>query len=224
LVAAVKAGEEAIGIAAHQPWSPDDLLIRATDLVGALALFVFLLPLLAVVSIAIRLTGPGPVLFRQVRIGRDGQRFACLKFRTMVPDAEPRLAALLHADPLAGAEWARDHKLRRDPRVTPLGRLLRKSSMDELPQLLNVLRGEMSLVGPRPIVEAERVRYGRRFADYCRVKPGITGLWQISGRSGASYRRRVALDVRYARRRSFALHCRILLLTVPCVLLARGSC
>jgi len=141
----------------------------------------------------------------------------------MVVDSEQRLKELLASNPDARAEWARDFKLRRDPRITPIGNFLRKTSIDELPQLLNVLRGEMSIVGPRPIVEGEIERYGRYFADYSRVKPGITGLWQVSGRNNVHYRRRVALDVTYARNKSLALDLRILAMTVPAVLLAKGS-
>ena len=141
----------------------------------------------------------------------------------MRTDADERLHHLLASDPQARIEWARDHKLRQDPRITPLGVFLRRSSLDELPQFLNVLRGEMSLVGPRPIVEAEIPRYGRYFVHYCANKPGITGLWQISGRNDVGYRRRVAMDVIYARRRSIGLYLWILLATAPAVLLRRGA-
>jgi lipopolysaccharide/colanic/teichoic acid biosynthesis glycosyltransferase len=130
----------------------------------------------------------------------------------------------LATNPAAREEWARDQKLRDDPRVTRLGRFLRKTSLDELPQLINVLRGEMNLVGPRPILESEIPRYGASFRHYCTVKPGITGLWQVSGRNNTSYRKRVALDVLYARRRSAGLDLLILLRTVPAVLLRQGSC
>jgi exopolysaccharide production protein ExoY len=141
----------------------------------------------------------------------------------MTCDAEARLPGLLARDAALDAQWTDGCKLPHDPRITPLGRWLRHSSLDELPQLLNVLRGEMSLVGPRPIGVAERARYGRRFASYAKVRPGITGLWQVSGRSRLSYRRRVALDVLYTRRRSLALDCRILLATAPAVLSGRGA-
>ncbi len=140
----------------------------------------------------------------------------------MAIDAEQRLQQLLATDATARAEWALDHKLKRDPRITPLGQFLRTSSLDELPQLFNVLRGEMSLVGPRPVVQAESVKYGSRFKAYCSVRPGITGLWQVSGRNDVSYRRRVAMDVLYARYKSLPLDFKILLLTVPAVLLKRG--
>ena len=126
-------------------------------------------------------------------------------------------------DPEARAEWDKDNKLRNDPRVTALGRFLRKSSIDELPQLLNVIRGEMSVVGPRPIVASEVARYGGYFGHYCSVRPGITGLWQVSGRNNVSYRRRVACDVMYARTQSLPLNIRIMAATVPAVTFARGS-
>ena len=201
----------------------DRNIVRAMDVIVASAALLFLLPLMLLIGIVIVISDPGPVFFRQLRIGVGGNRFHCYKFRTMVTDAEVRLGELLRTDPAAEREWKQDHKLKNDPRISGIGRFLRKSSMDELPQLLNVLNGDMSLVGPRPIVEAEIGKYGRYFADYCRVKPGITGLWQISGRNNVTYRRRVALDVRYARSRCFRLDCRILLVTVPSVLLARGS-
>ena len=134
-----------------------------------------------------------------------------------------RLAALLQRDLGARREWEATQKLTHDPRVTPLGRFLRASSLDELPQLINVLRGEMSLVGPRPIVAAEKPFYGRRFEAYARVRPGISGLWQISGRSDTSYRRRVACDVVYVRRQGFLTDLQVLLLTIPAVLAARGA-
>ena len=164
-----------------------------------------------------------PALFSHGRLGEGGRRFKCLKFRSMRTDADERLHQLLASDPQARIEWARDHKLRQDPRITPLGVFLRRSSLDELPQFLNVLRGEMSLVGPRPIVEAEIPRYGHYFGHYCANKPGITGLWQISGRNDVGYRRRVAMDVIYARRRSLGLYLWILLATAPAVLLRRGA-
>lgn len=197
--------------------------LRILDVIGALAIILLLLPFLAIISLAVFVSGRGPIVFKQRRIGRDGVVFFCWKFRTMVVDAEERLAELLSRDPHARAEWQRDHKLRRDPRITYVGRLLRKSSLDELPQLFNVLAGTMSLVGPRPIVLAECSRYGRHFAYYCAVRPGITGLWQISGRNNVSYRRRVACDVLYSRKHSLIFNCSILLVTIPRVLLRTGA-
>jgi lipopolysaccharide/colanic/teichoic acid biosynthesis glycosyltransferase len=193
------------------------------DLGLAAVALVFCLPLLLALMALIALRDGGPPLYRHTRVGRGGRLFGCLKLRTMVLDADERLQRLLDADPAARAEWARDHKLRRDPRITALGSLLRKTSLDELPQLINVLRGEMSLVGPRPIVPAEIARYGCRFAAYGSVRPGITGLWQVSGRNDVSYRRRVAMDVVYARRRSVGLNLAIMAATVPAVVFRRGS-
>ncbi len=201
----------------------NEIILRSLDIiVGVVALILFA-PLLIALGIAIYITSPGPLIFAQPRIGRNGRVFRCLKFRTMVVDATERLEHLLATDPAARAEWARDHKLRNDPRITPLGRFLRKSSLDELPQFFNLINGTMSIVGPRPIVSAEVVRYGRRFNDYCRVRPGITGLWQVSGRSDTTYRRRVALDVTYSRHRSLGLNIKIMMMTVPAVLAAKGS-
>jgi lipopolysaccharide/colanic/teichoic acid biosynthesis glycosyltransferase len=175
------------------------------------------------VGMAVYLGDGGPMFFAHRRVGRHGVPFPCLKFRSMAIDADLRLERLLAADVEARREWDADHKLRADPRVTPVGDFLRRSSLDELPQLFNVLRGDMSLVGPRPIVQAEAAKYGRRFKSYCKVRPGITGLWQVSGRNDVCYRERVALDVLYARRKSLAMDAGILIKTVPAVLLRRGS-
>jgi len=193
------------------------------DVTIVLLALLFLLPLMVVIALAIVAQDGGPVFFAHRRIGRDGRPFYCLKFRSMAIDAESRLGALLASDPIAREQWARDHKLRSDPRVTPLGAFLRRSSLDELPQFFNVLRGEMSVVGPRPIVEAEICRYGRRFRHYCAVKPGITGLWQVSGRTDVDYRARVAMDCLYVRSKSPRLYVWIIVATVPAVLMRRGS-
>ena len=201
----------------------DEGLTRACDIIIALLVIVLIAPLLIMLMILVRTNDGGPALFSQRRIGRGGRTFACYKFRSMAPDAEARLAALLAEDVGARLAWARDHKLRDDPRVTSLGAFLRRSSLDELPQLFNVLSGDMSLVGPRPIVGAEITRYGFRFQDYCSVRPGITGLWQISGRNDVSYQRRVAMDVVYARRRDLRMYLAILVGTIPSVLLKRGA-
>jgi len=190
----------------------------------AVGLLVFLLPLMIFIALAVRLQDGGPALFKHRRVGLNGAAFRCWKFRTMRVDAEARLAELLAGDPEARSEWERDQKLRNDPRITPLGRFLRKSSLDELPQLINLLRGEMNLVGPRPIVEAEIARYGWRYKHYQSVKPGITGLWQVSGRNAVDYRTRVAMDALYATRRSLGLDLRIIASTAPAVLFSRGSC
>jgi lipopolysaccharide/colanic/teichoic acid biosynthesis glycosyltransferase len=200
-----------------------DRQCRALDLVVATAGLLFVAPLLIVLMALIWANDGGAPLYAQWRIGRGGRTFRCLKLRTMVIDSEARLQQLLAADPAARAEWQRDFKLRRDPRITALGRFLRETSLDELPQLINVLRGEMSVVGPRPIVTAEIQRYGRRFGQYCSVPPGITGLWQVSGRNDVSYRRRVALDVTYAKRRSLATNVLIMVATVPVMIFRKGG-
>lgn len=196
---------------------------RVLDIIIAASALVFAMPLLIVVAALIWLHDGGPPLFGHRRIGYGGSSFKCLKFRTMVVDAEAKLQALLARDPAARREWATDQKLRNDPRITPLGAFLRKSSLDELPQLWNVLRGEMSIVGPRPIVQAEVARYGRGFRHYCSVRPGITGLWQVSGRNDVSYRRRVALDRMYARSKCLTTDLNIILKTIPAVLMRSGS-
>jgi len=202
----------------------DDSLIRLFDIVGALIALLIAFPVMVFVALAVKLTSPGPVLFAHRRVGRHGRRFACLKFRTMAIDADAQLKALLDSDPEARAEWQTSQKLRRDPRVTSIGRFLRRTSLDELPQLFTVLWGDMSLVGPRPIVEAEIPRYGRHYAIYCRVRPGVTGLWQVQRDADTSYRRRVAFDVAFARGRSLRLYLLILARTVPAVLSGRGAC
>lgn len=198
-------------------------LVRTLDVVISLCALVFALPLFLVIALAIKARGRGPILFRQRRLGLHGRSFYCLKFRTMEVDAAERLQALFANDPAARAEWARDHKLRNDPRITPIGGFLRKSSFDELPQLLNVLQGHMSLVGPRPITADEARRYGSRYWTYCTIRPGITGLWQISGRNDTSYRRRVAMDAVYARRFSVKLYLKVLVGTPPAMLTSRGA-
>jgi lipopolysaccharide/colanic/teichoic acid biosynthesis glycosyltransferase len=197
--------------------------IRLLDIVISLLALAFLAPVFILTGAFVFVTNPGPIFFAHRRLGKGGKSFRCLKFRTMVVDAEERLQALLEADPIRRLEWALDHKLRDDPRITVIGRFLRSSSIDELPQLFNVLRGDMSLVGPRPIVQAEIMRYGRYYHHYCSVLPGITGLWQVSGRNDVSYRRRVAMDVIYSRNCSLSLNLRILLMTFPSVLMAKGS-
>jgi Undecaprenyl-phosphate galactose phosphotransferase WbaP len=195
---------------------------RAFDLVAACAALLFLGALMVVTAMLVR-RDRGPALYAHCRIGLHGRRFRCLKFRTMVRDADRVLEAHLAASPEAAEEWARDRKLREDPRLTPLGRFLRKSSIDELPQLINVLKGEMSLVGPRPIVESEQAFYGDDLGFYLQVRPGITGLWQVSGRNNVRYARRVALDSWYVRNWSLWHDIAILCSTVPAVLRREGA-
>ena len=165
----------------------------------------------------------GPVLYSHTRIGVRGRPFGCLKFRSMVPDSDEVLRRLLNSDPAAAAEWADTQKLRRDPRITAVGRWLRATSLDELPQLLNILRLDMSLVGPRPIVQAEVPRYGEDIAYYFEARPGLTGLWQVSGRSDTGYDQRVRLDTWYVKNWSIWHDLAILAKTVPAVLKRRGA-
>ncbi|RCW79647.1 sugar transferase [Paracoccus lutimaris] len=195
---------------------------RMLDIVGALVLLLVFSPLILVISL-LMLSQRGPVMFGHQRVGQGGTAFACRKFRTMVPDAEARLQELLERDPEARRQWQADHKLDNDPRITPVGHFLRRSSLDELPQLVNVLRGEMSLVGPRPVTRAELQRYGVDSASYLALRPGLTGKWQVSGRNDISYASRVALDSTYAREFSARGDLAILLQTVRVVLGATGK-
>ncbi len=196
---------------------------RALDIAGAGALLLLGAPVFLLLAVLVRADG-GPAFYAHERVGRGGRRFGCLKFRSMVVDSAARLEALLAADPAARTEWEATRKLRHDPRITWIGRFLRATSLDELPQLLNVLRGDMSLVGPRPVVAAElAAHYGAAAEHYLSVRPGITGLWQVSGRSDTSYAQRVALDVRYATNPSLLADVRILLRTPAAVLLRRGA-
>jgi exopolysaccharide production protein ExoY len=195
---------------------------RVFDLAVAVLTLILLSPLLACVAMMVKCTSAGPVLFRHPRIGYDGRTFPCYKFRTMANDAEAQLQRLLARDSLALAEWTACQKLKYDPRITNVGHMLRLSSIDELPQLLNVMFGDMSLVGPRPIVKEEVARYNDHFADYRRARPGITGLWQVSGRNDIPFDERTEIDRSYVRNWSFLGDIIIILRTVPAVLLSRG--
>ena len=196
---------------------------RALDIIGAGLGLVLLSPFFLIVALMVRADG-GPAFFAHQRVGRGGKLFGCLKFRSMVIDSQTRLEALLANDPAARAEWEATRKLKNDPRITRIGRFLRSTSLDELPQLINVLLGEMSLVGPRPVQEAEIDRYyGASAAHYMAVRPGITGLWQVSGRSETSYESRVALDVAYVSRPSMLADLSILLRTPVAVVSRRGA-
>ena len=195
-------------------------LKRTVDLAIAVIGGALILPLVALLVIAIKLDSNGPAFYSQTRIGRNGRKFRAWKFRTMVVDADRKLAEYLARNPELRNEWKKNHKLQKDPRVTRVGKLLRKTSLDELPQLWNVITGDMSLVGPRPIVRDEIEKYGKVFPLYLSVRPGITGLWQVSGRSTTTYRTRVCLDAYYARNPSLLLDLYILART-PVVVFAR---
>lgn len=202
---------------------------RAFDVAASAALLAMLAPTMLAIAVLVSLDG-GPALFTQTRLGAGGRRFSCLKFRTMRPDAERRLADLLKRDPLARMEWERTQKLTVDPRVTPIGRVLRRLRLDELPQLINVLKGEMSLVGPRPIIAPEVAGYpndrayflSRNFAHYAMARPGVTGLWQVTGGPGRPYAARPRLDRRYLQRWSPALDFAILARTARLVVRGGG--
>ena len=193
------------------------------DSLGGALIFVLILPLLLLIAVVVKLDNPGPALYRARRLGRGGQFFGCYKFRTMQQGADAKLEALLARDPERRAEFEATHKLRDDPRVTRIGAFLRRTSLDELPQLLNVLRGEMSLVGPRPIVQAEIPKYGDIYRLYTQVRPGITGYWQVSGRSDTSYEERVDMDNFYVSNWTPWLDCVILIQTVRVVALGKGA-
>ncbi|MEM6441360.1 MAG: sugar transferase [Pseudomonadota bacterium] len=199
-------------------------LKRGLDLalVGLAAPFV--LPLIALLALLAALDG-GPAFFGQTRVGRGGTRFTCWKLRSMAVDADARLSAVLKADPQAAAEWARCQKLRRDPRVTPLGRFLRACSLDELPQLWNVVLGDMSLVGPRPMTPEQAPMYpaGPYRGAYCALRPGLTGFWQVSERHEGAFTARAGFDSRYAEEVSFATDVALLARTVGVVLRGAGA-
>ena len=176
-------------------------------------------PVFVLIAVLVKLSSKGPAFYVQRRVGRDYKRFGCIKFRTMRQDADEILSNVLASSPSMKQEFERDFKLRKDPRITPIGRFLRRSSLDELPQFLNVLFGEMSVVGPRPIVDKEIERYGEFMEEVISVRPGLTGLWQVSGRNNLSYEKRVRLDLAYARGRSFMLDLAIILRTFGVLLL-----
>ena len=191
------------------------------DIVAAALALLFLSPALALIAWAIKRDG-GPALFIQPRVGAGGTLFGCLKFRTMAVDAEARLETLLAQDPDKAAEWAAYQKLTDDPRITAVGQVLRRTSLDELPQLINVLRGEMSLVGPRPMTDDQKERYGASLDAYVRMRPGITGLWQVNGRNATTFEERARLDDWYARNWSLWRDFVILVRTVREVLVSSG--
>jgi len=201
----------------------DSGLKRTLDLVVSIPVLAFAGPLLVLIYTLLKILDPGPALFTQLRIGKDGRTFLVYKFRTMRVDAADRLESLLQSDPAANAEWAQFQKLKKDPRVTVLGRILRRSSLDELPQLLNIMRGEMSVVGPRPVTSGEIHRYGADYTYYTAVRPGVLGLWQVSGRNKLSYPERVALDVKYVKTWTIWADVMILLRAIPVVLFGRGA-
>jgi lipopolysaccharide/colanic/teichoic acid biosynthesis glycosyltransferase len=194
-------------------------LKRAGDIFFALTVLVVGAPLLVLIALFVKVTSKGSAFYSQRRIGRGYRGFGCLKFRTMRKGADQILRDILERDPRLREEFQRDFKLKNDPRITPLGRFLRRTSLDELPQVFNILKGQMSVVGPRPIVWDELERYGRQMDEVLSVRPGLTGLWQVSGRNNLPYETRVKLDLYYVRHRTFWLDLRIILRTIGVVLL-----
>ena len=182
-----------------------------------------LAPIFAIISIWIYFDSPGPVIFKHRRVGKNGKEFDCYKFRSMCVDADRKLKELLENNPDARKEWEKDFKLKEDPRITKSGAFLRKTSLDELPQIFNVLKGEMSLVGPRPIIQAEVPRYGKYISDYYMVRPGITGLWQTSGRNDIDYNERVQMDTWYVRNWNIWFDIVLLWRTFKAVLAGKGA-
>lgn len=198
-------------------------LKRVMDIIFCLLSLPLVMPLGLLLCLWIRLDSKGTAIYRQERIGHNGQPFIIYKFRTMVSNAEEILEACLADNQGLANEWRQTQKLKDDPRLTRAGRFLRKTSLDELPQLFNIIRGQMSIVGPRPIVDSEKERYGSRFAEYCEVLPGLTGLWQVSGRNNTTYAQRVALDHFYVNNWSIWLDFQIILRTVPLIFRGNGA-
>ena len=197
---------------------------RSFDIVVSVLFLPLLLPIIGLIGLLIKLDSPGPVLYRHMRVGRNGKLFGVYKFRSMYRDSKERLAAILRSDPASKKEWETHFKLKNDPRITRMGMFLRTTSLDELPQIFNVLTGKMSLVGPRPVLEEEITKYYREFADYYfLVRPGISGLWQVSGRSEMDYDKRVGLDTWYVLNWSVWLDMIILFKTIRVVLKKEGA-
>lgn len=199
------------------------VLKRVFDVSAALTALVLISPLFLMLMLLVKLSDRGPAFYGHRRVGHSGKSFRCLKFRTMVVDGDKVLQAYLHANPKGMEEWRATRKLQNDPRVTLVGAVLRKLSLDELPQLINIIRGEMSIVGPRPVVEDELELYETAAIYYLQSRPGLTGLWQVSGRNDVSYASRVAFDTHYVKNWSIGSDMMIIAKTIPAVCLSRGS-
>jgi len=197
---------------------------RLFDIAFSLTILGLLSPVFFLIALAIKLGSKGPVVYAHKRIGRGGKVFNCYKFRTMYPDADIRLKEILEKDPELKIEWETSYKLKNDPRVTPIGSFLRKTSLDEFPQFWNVLKGNLSVVGPRPVVLDEIIKhYGEKAAKVLSIRPGLTGLWQVSGRSDTSYTKRILLDEEYVNNQSLALDIKLVLKTIPAMLSSKGA-
>lgn len=197
---------------------------RIFDLVFSICALILLSPVFLTLAFAIKLTSQGKIFYAQERIGRGAKSFYCYKFRTMYSDADERLLKILASDPKKRIEWKLKHKLTDDPRITPLGKFLRQTSLDELPQFWNVVRGDLSVVGPRPVVQDEIDRhFGVKAYKILSVRPGITGLWQVSGRNDTSYEERVKLDETYIDKQSLLLDLKLIFKTLPVMLASKGA-
>tara|TARA_B100000886_G_scaffold207152_1_gene143239 strand:+ start:589 stop:1281 length:693 start_codon:yes stop_codon:yes gene_type:complete len=201
------------------------IIKKLSDLIFSSLILTICIPLFFIIAILIKLSSRGPIFFLQERIGKNNVQFKCIKFRTMYPEAKDILENLLIKDKKLKLEFENNHKLKNDPRITTIGKFLRKTSLDELPQFINVLKDEMSIVGPRPIVKEEKKRYGKNLKKFLSIKPGITGLWQVSGRNNLSYKRRVELDLNYIENFNFLMDIRIIIRTFGVILfpLDRGA-
>lgn len=209
----------------HRSTAPFGGVVKRTlDVFIALAALIILAPVMLAVALAVKVQDGGPILFVQQRVGRGGAEFKFLKYRTMVPHDATFLERLIQDDPELAREWREKQKLTRDPRVTVIGGFLRRSSLDELPQFVNVLVGDMSIVGPRPMLREQIEAYGPAYKRYCRARPGITGLWQVSGRSETTFSRRSDLDRAYLRAWSVRRDLLLILRTFGAVLRQRGAC
>ena len=225
----MKSSEDTSGINSSLPMNArnfDKTFFRCSvkrfgDVVFALVALVLASPLFVLMTLLVKLSSAGPIFYVQERVGRNYRRFGCIKFRTMYSEADDLLLNLLDKSPELKIEFERDFKLRKDPRITPVGMFMRRSSLDELPQFINIIMGDMSLVGPRPIVEKEIPKYGDFMDTIISVRPGLTGLWQVSGRNNLSYQRRVQLDFIYATNRSLLLDIRVILRTFGVLLFPR---
>lgn len=197
---------------------------RIFDILFSFCILVLISPLFLLLSTLIYFTSPGKVIYSHERVGRGGKTFRCYKFSTMYSDAEERLKDILRNDPAKRKEWQTNFKLKDDPRITPIGKILRKTSMDELPQFWNVLKGDLSIVGPRPVIIQEvQTRFGTKAYKILSVRPGITGLWQVSGRNDISYAKRIQLDEQYIDQRSMFMDIKLIAKTIPAILTSKGA-
>jgi undecaprenyl-phosphate galactose phosphotransferase len=197
---------------------------RLFDIMFSFSILVLFLPIFIIVAIAIRISSKGPIIYSHQRVGRGGKKFGCFKFRTMYPYADKKLKEILENNPELQKEWETTYKLKHDPRITPIGSFLRKTSLDEFPQFINVLKGDLSVVGPRPVIRDEIIKYyGVKAAKVLSIRPGLTGLWQVSGRSDTTYDSRILLDEEYINNQSLALDIKLVLKTIPAMIFSRGA-